>query len=94
MDEMIAEPVALKSVTIEAQEDGSFMVGTEPEMPEESMEQDQASGMQSAMSIDEALDLARQMLQDDGRSPESAMMDGYNKGAPKPAMTPKKVFGE
>lgn len=93
MNPMMTEPVALKSVTIEMQEDGTFMVGTAQaedamgEMPED-------SGMQPAQSIDEALDMARQMLQDDGRSMEDATMDGYNKGAPKSTMTAQKVFGE
>ena len=87
MDDMMTEPVALKSVTIEMQEDGTFMVGTAADIPED-------SGMQPAQSIDEALDMARQMLQDDGRSMENATMEGYNKGAPKTTMTAQKVFGE
>ena len=60
----------LKSVTIESQPDGSYMVGTESEgaeMPEGApgeVEQDASQGMQPAASIDEALNLARQMLQE------------------------------
>lgn len=48
---------------------------------------------QPAASIDEALDLARQMLQDDGRSPEEQMMAGYSKGAPAKRPSPAQVFG-
>lgn len=97
----------LKSVTIEAQPDGTFLVGIEPpesaegveptEMPEGTegdMAEDQSEGMQPAGSIDDALDLARQMLQDDGRSPEDAMMAGYNKNKPAAKMNTAKVFGE
>jgi hypothetical protein len=85
--------------------DGTFEVekeppeGTEgPEMPEGSegdMGEDQSEGMQPAATIDEALDLARQMLQDAGASPEDAALAGYNKGKP-PAqrMNTSKVFGE
>ena len=101
MTEEMGEP--LKSVTIEAQEDGSFLVGTEPaaeatEMPEGSMgdmTEDQGEGMQPAASLDEALDLARQMLQDNGMSEEESVMAGYNQAKPqsmnKPS--PAKVFG-
>jgi hypothetical protein len=102
MDEMMTEDMGapLKSITIEMQSDGTFMVGTEAEeteMPEDSAEDmamDETSGMQKAATIDEALDLARQMLQDTGMSEEESVMAGYNKGAPKPKMTAQKVFGE
>ena len=94
----------MKSVTITANEDGSFMVSQEmPEAMEGAEMQPEMQGApeapegQQAASIDEALDMARQMLQDDGRSEEQAMMDGYNKGG-KPAMNAKpglqQVFGE
>lgn len=91
----------MKSVTITANEDGSFMVSQEmPEAMEGAeMQPEMMQGApegQQAASIDEALDMARQMLQDDGRSEDQAAMDGYNKG--KPAMNAKpglqQVFGE
>lgn len=61
-------PAALKSITIEMHEDGTFMVGTEAEaseLPEgtaDDMAMDAQSGMQPAGSIDEALEMARMML--------------------------------
>lgn len=49
---------------------------------------------QPAANIDEALDLARQLLQDDGGA-EAQMMKGYQKGAPAPGKpSVGKVFGE
>lgn len=63
-------------------------------LPGQPMEEAEPEGTPVA-SIDEALEMARQMLQDDGRSPEEQMMAGYAKG--KPAMakpSPAQVFGE
>lgn len=56
----------LKSVTIEQQADGSFLVGTEPQGPDAETTGEADTGMQPAPDIDSALELARQMLQDDG----------------------------
>ncbi|MES3041816.1 MAG: hypothetical protein V4730_11795 [Pseudomonadota bacterium] len=97
-------------ICIEAKEDGSFSVyektpeaapaampGMEAgaEMPMGEMGTEAAPEGQPAASIDEALELARQMLQSDGRSPEEQMMAGYNKAKP-PGMakpSPEQVFG-
>lgn len=76
---------------------GEEMGGMEtPEAPGMGAEMAEKPGMTPAATIDEALELARQMLQDDGRSAEEQMMAGYSKGAS--AMTkkpsPQQVFGE
>lgn len=102
MDEMMTEDMGapLKSITIEMHEDGHFMVGAESaELPEgtaDGMAMGAQSGMQPAADIDEALDLARQMLQEGGMTEEESVMTGYNKSKPqsmnKPS--PAKVFGE
>lgn len=83
----------------EAAEPAAAMPGMEAgaEMPMgdmSAMDEEAAPEGQPAASIDEALDLARQMLQDDGRSPEEAMMAGYSKGAPAKKPSPAQVFGE
>ena len=97
-----------KTVCITASPDGTFAVGDHEaymaqqgggeemgEMPEAmGAEMAEKPGMTPAASIDEALDLARQLLQDDGRSPEEAMMAGYSKGAPAKRPSPAQVFGE
>lgn len=102
MDDMMTEGAPLKSITIEAQADGTYLVGTKteaPELPEgtaDDMAMDEASGENIAADIDEALDLARQMLQEGGMTDEESMMSGYNKAKPQ-GMTkpsPAKVFGE
>lgn len=72
----------LKSVTIELQSDGTFLVGTEPSGPDAEgmgeMAQDTAGGMQPAATIDEALQLAKTLLsQDEGMSPEQAFQGGF-----------------
>lgn len=90
--EIPEEPTATKSVTIEQQPDGSYLVGTEPAGPDaEGMgEAQEDAGMQPAATIDEALALARQMLQDDGtQGPMRAMRADVAKEtwpAPKPPM--------
>lgn len=95
-----------KTVCITASPDGTFAVGDhEAYMAQQGggeealamgAEPAEKPGMTPAASIDEALDMARQMLQDDGRSAEEQMMAGYNKAA-KPANmakpTPGEVFG-
>lgn len=93
-------------ICIESQDDGTFLVGEDMDMPMDTgmaegmpqeMAMDQSQGMQPAAGLDEALDMARQLLQDDGRSPEEAELAGYSKGA-RPMMagkqTPQAVFGE
>lgn len=96
-----------KTVCITANADGSFSVGDYAaymaqqgggeemgEMPEiMGAEMAEKPGMTQAASIDEALDLARQMLQDDGRSAEEQMMAGYSKGKPAARPSPAQVFG-
>lgn len=94
-----------KTVCITANPDGSFAVGDHAvymaeqgggeEAPAMGAEPAEKPGMTPAASIDEALELARQMLQSDGRSAEEQMMAGYNKAKPqgmnKPS--PEQVFG-
>lgn len=90
-----------KTVCITSNADGSFSVGDHAAyMAEEGAEMEgetgdigEKPGMTLAASIDEALDMARQMLQDDGRSPEEAVMSGYNKGKPAVRPSPDQVFG-
>jgi len=64
----------LKSVTIEQIQDGSYMVGTEPAGPDAETAGEADTGMQPAPDIDSALELARQLLQDDGQSADKAAM--------------------
>ena len=80
------------AVTITAMPDGTFTVA--PEGGGMGGESQEPAG-QPAASIDEALDMARQMLSQDSRSPEQAMMDGYNGGKPaaRAKQTPAQVFG-
>lgn len=85
----------LKSVVIEQQADGSFLVGQEAPGPDAETPGEVDTGMQPAASIDEALDLARQLLQDDGQSASAQVMKGYTKNAPMPGKpSVGKVFGE
>lgn len=72
-------------------EAGAEMGGMAGAMGE--MSEGAAPGAQPAASIDEALELARGLLQNDGRSPEEQMLAGYSKGAPPAKPTPKQVFG-
>ena len=105
------EPAAgpVKTVCIEMAADGSFKVGLEPKEPaampgmgeteSPDMEASEEAAMKPAASIDEALNIARQLLSGDNRSPEEAIMAGYNSGPKKPMMmgkraTPGQVFGE
>lgn len=92
------------TVCIEMSDDGQYSVGIEPDGADSGMtegdpaemEQDK-SYMTPAKDIDDALAMAREMLSADERSPEQAMMDGYNKGGNKMSMskvTPSAVFGE
>lgn len=94
-------------ICIESQDDGTFLVGEDapmgeggmPEMGEalsSEMAQDPSQGMQPAASLDEALEMARQLLQDDGTTPEQQVQAGYDKGQRQmPAkMGPGAVFGE
>ncbi len=90
----------MKTICVSQLDDGTFSVYEKaPEVAalapgDEPMGQAEPEG-QPAASLDEALDLVRQMIGQDARSPEQAMMDGYNKAA-KPAAkpTPARVFGE
>lgn len=95
----------MKTICITANDDRSFTVELEPaETAPESPEMGAENGMmdmaedkqegetgQTVASIDEAMNLARQMLQDDGRSPEEQMQAGYAKG--RPGMNPAMVLG-
>ena len=70
------------AVHIEAQGDGTYMVGkmdTEsvPEGAPGEMQQDMNQGMQKAATLDEALDIARQLLQDTGQAEQADMSKGY-----------------
>ncbi len=95
-----APAAPVKIICISQQADGSFSVYEEaPEaaepMPGQEAADPQAPEAQTAASVDEALALAGQLLQADGRSPEEQMMAGYKKGAPTAAKpTPQAVFGE
>lgn len=77
-----------------AQQGGGEEMGEAPEAPGMGAEMPEKPGMTPAASIDEALELARQMLQDDGRSAEEQMMAGYSKGAMAKRPSPAQVFGE
>lgn len=93
------------TVCITASPDGSFTVGdheaymsqqsgTMPdEIPGEVPEANENPGMTQAGSLDEALEIARGMLQG---GPNQAAMDGYNSGKPSMISKPKvsAVFGE
>lgn len=92
-------------ICIESQPDGTFLVGEDSSMGEgaemgegmpQEMAMDQSQGMQPAASLDEALDMARQLLESDGRSDQEQMQAGYDKGQRQmPAkMGPGAVFGE
>lgn len=95
----------MKTICITANDDRTFTVELEPHesateapemgaesaMPDMTEEQMVGESGQTVPSIDEALDLARQMLQDDGRTPEEQMQQGYAKG--RPMMNPAKVLG-
>lgn len=100
-----APATPVKTICINVMADGTFTVNEEapeaeeaaPMMGQEPAEPPEAAepAGQPAASIDEALNLARQLLQNDGRSAEEQMMAGYAKG--KPAMakpSPAQVFGE
>lgn len=81
------------AVTITAMPDGTFTVAPEGGDMGMGGESQEPAG-QPAASIDEALELARQMLSQDARSPEEAMMDGYNGSKPAARkQTPAQVFG-
>lgn len=95
-----------KTVCIEVQGDGTFKVGLEPQEPaampgmgeteSPAMEAGEEASMQPAASIDEALQMARQLLEGDQGSPEDQALAGYNSGkrAMPASMGPGKVFGE
>lgn len=94
----------MKTICIEAKDDGTYSVYDESAQSEQAEGQmveapgETEQGAQSAQDIDGALDLARHLLQDDGRSEDEQMQAGYNKGRPvmgKPAggMTPAKLMG-
>ena len=90
----------MKTICITQNEDGTYSVYEE--MPEMAMEEaqagemDEASKGEPAADIDAALDLARQMLQDDGTSEEEQVMSGYEKNKPRGMAKPRpnQVFGE
>jgi hypothetical protein len=91
----------MKTICVSQQEDGTFTVyeklpeAAAPAMQGEVPAEQAAPETQAAATIDEALELVRQMLSQDARSPEEQVMAGYAKGA-KPAakQTPAQVFGE
>jgi hypothetical protein len=90
----------MKTICITQNEDGTYSVYEE--MPEAEMqegathEMDEAQKGEPAETIDAALDLARQMLQDDGTSEEEQVMSGYEKNKPMGMAKPRpnQVFGE
>lgn len=86
----------VKTVCIEMAADGSFKVGLEPKEPatmpgmgeteSPDMEASEEAAMKPAGSIDEALDMARQLLEGDasgGMTVEQAFQGGFN-GDPMP----------
>ena len=81
-------------VCISQMPDGTYMVSKEvKEEPTEPMADEEMG--QHFQSIDEALDAARQMLQDTGEgTPEDQAMAGYNKGMAPAKPKPQQVFGE
>lgn len=106
-DQAAQAPQPVKTICIDVMADGTFMVGTEEpeagampgmgaEMGGEGAEPAEET-MKPAASLDEALEMARGLLQNDGRSPEEQAMAGYSKGAGNPMaakMSPAKVFGD
>ena len=106
------EAAPTKTVYIEMAADGSLTVGLKSEMDmmggmEEGMEGMEGApegaepGMKPAASIDEALQMARQLLEGDQGSPEEQVMAGYTKSKPMMGramagrrQTPEQVFGE
>ena len=88
-------PVESFEVCISPLPDGTFRVTKEAkEMTEEPTEEMEEAG-DVAQSIDEALELARQLLQDTGEgTPEDQVMQGYNKGMAPAKPKPQQVFGE
>lgn len=88
-------------ICIESQDDGTYLVGemdkeVMPESADGEMEQDMEEGMQPAVSIDDAFNIARSLLEADPRSEMEQVQAGYNKGK-KPmmgGMGPAKVFGD
>ena len=98
----------MKTICIEQLEDGTYSVYDESQGGEDMVAAESMPGMgapagkdsQPAATVDEALDLARQLLTGDEESPDEQMMTGYNKGKStakpmaKPMMSPGKVFGE
>lgn len=97
-----APPAApVKTICISQQADGTYSVYEEgPESAEpapmpgqEPAEKAAPPEAKTASSLDEALQLAAQLLQSDGRTPEEQMMAGYSRGAPAPRPSPKQVFG-
>jgi hypothetical protein len=87
----------MKTICITQNDDGTYSVYKE--MPEMAMEEaqagemDEASKGEPAADIDEALGMARQMLQDDGSSEEEQIMSGYDKNKPMTKPKPSQVFG-
>lgn len=96
-----------KTVCIEMSADGTFKVGLEPPEPtpapgmgeteSPATEGAEEDAMKPAGSIDEALQMARQLLEGDQPSAEDQAMAGYNSGKrnmPSGGMGVGKVFGE
>lgn len=92
----------MKTVCITVNDDGTYTVELEPvsqtpeqpeapEMSQDGMGQELAEGEagQTVQSVEEAMALVAQMLQDDGRTPEQQMQQGYDRGRPSVG----KVFG-
>lgn len=88
----------MKTVCITVNDDGTYTVEIEPteqpevpEMSQDGMGQEPAEGEagQTVQSVEEAMALVAQMLQDDGRTPEQQMQQGYDRGRPSVG----KVFG-
>ena len=71
-------------VCISQRPDGSYEVTKEvkeePQEPPDAMTGPEEGGEQIAKTIDEALSMARQLLQDNGQgmTPEQAFSDGFN----------------
>lgn len=88
-----AEVAQSFEVCISPLPDGTFRV-TKEAKEEEMSEMPEEAG-ETAQSIDEALELARQLLQDTGEgTPEDQVMAGYNKGMAPAKPKPAQVFGE
>lgn len=90
----------MKKVLIEQNDEGTFSVGEElPEEQSMSTAPGEEQSMQPAETLDEALDIARQLLSEenpqDAEMAKEDMMRGYNsKSSAQKQMSPETLFGE